>query len=178
MGYQICPNGITLDVTEGGPKVLIVEGARIEPVLPKVPRAFPSCVQVQRIAAVCAAQGGRQRAGLIRNRNRHQVDVVVHQAESENPCACLSRVGREPLEVRAAVGVSEKHALMVDAALGNVVRYSDCNGAGKPRHTLRKCPCAGDFSLRTIAPSLEVPWAWFRSDAGCERPGPRFGYRY
>jgi hypothetical protein len=113
-GHQICPNGIALDVAEGNPKVLIVEGARIKPVLPKVPRAFPACVQVQRISAVRAAKCGSKRASLLRD--RHQVDMVVHQAVSENASPRLGRISREPFEVCAAVAVGEKHALVVDAA--------------------------------------------------------------
>ena len=147
--YQICPNGIALDVAEGNPKVRIVEWARIKPVLPKVPRTSPACVQVQRISAVCATECNRQRARLLRDRD--QVDMVVHQAVSKNPSPCLRRIGRKPFEVRAAIPVREKDTLVVDAALSNMVCYSDRNGAREPRHMLEECHCTGDFSLRTIS---------------------------
>jgi hypothetical protein len=113
----------------------LIEGAGVEAVLEQVADAMSARVEIEGEAAVGAAQGGGKRLRLVRGGD--QVDVVAHQAVSENACAGLDSIGGEAFEVGAAVRVSEKHALMVNPALGDVVRQSHGNGASESWHMLR-----------------------------------------
>jgi hypothetical protein len=52
--YQICPNRVPLDITQGDPKMPLVEWARVETVLPEMADAVAARVEVERVSAVRA----------------------------------------------------------------------------------------------------------------------------
>jgi len=65
------------------------------------------------------------------------MNVVGHQTIRENSQAGLLRVGLETVEVGMAVRVGEEDALVVHAALGDVMRYTNSYRTRKSSHLLR-----------------------------------------
>ena len=60
--------------------------------------------------------------------DRHEVDMIAHEAISKDAKASLRRVGLEAVEIGVAVGIGEENPLLVNATLHDVVCRS--NGAG------------------------------------------------
>jgi hypothetical protein len=81
----------------------------------------------------------------------YEVDVVLHQAVSQDAHAGLGSIGGEAFEVSAAVGAGEENALPINAALGDVVRHSYGDGASESGHMLIEVASSEDFSLRTMS---------------------------
>jgi hypothetical protein len=66
--------------------------------------------------------------------HRHQVNVIAHQAVGQNAYPGLRAIRLQTLEIRAIMGVREKHLLLVNTALCDMVRHSNRHGAGKSSH--------------------------------------------
>src|SRR6185312_12119644 len=86
--------------------------------------------------------------------NRHEVDMIAHEAISKNAKASLRGVGLEAVEIGVAVGIREENPLLVNAALCDVVRRTKGNSARKSGHLLEMWR-RGPISL--FVPYLSVP---------------------
>jgi hypothetical protein len=71
---------------------------------------------------VNAAQYNRERLGLLRNRN--QVDVIAHQAVSEDADTAEIAVHLQQFELDLAAAARIENDLAIGSALGNVVRHT------------------------------------------------------
>ena len=67
--------------------------------------------------------------------NRHQMNVVRHEAIGENPQTRLRGRGAEPVQIDFAIGVDQENTLVICSALRNVMCDADGNGSGKSGHT-------------------------------------------
>ena len=54
-------------------------------------------------------------------RDRHQMNVVIHQAIGENVDPVLAAIRRQPAQVADAIVVGEEHRLAAISALGDVM---------------------------------------------------------
>jgi hypothetical protein len=133
---QVSADGIAFDVAQGDPKMPRIQRTGVETALEEMAGPSAACVEIERIAAVGAAQGDGQGRGFVRDGD--QVHVIGHQAIGEDAQARLLGVGLKAVEISVAVGVSEEDALLVDAALGDVMRHSHGYGARESSHMLRK----------------------------------------
>jgi hypothetical protein len=133
----------------------LVERARVETVLPEMADAVAARVEVQRVSAVRATQGNPERLRLVGN--RHQVDVVLHQAVSQNARTGLGAVRRKTFQIRAPIGVREKDTLPVHSALRDVVRHPHRNSPRESAHLLIQWAWSNRFlTSYHISPSPEV----------------------
>ena len=113
-----------------------VERARIEAILPRDALPDGAGVEVEGITAMSAAQGHGEGLRLIGD--RHEVDMIAHEAISKNAKPRLRGVGFKAIEVGTTVGIREEHPLLVNAALRDVVRRPEGDGASKSGHLLEK----------------------------------------
>jgi len=149
---QVCADRVTLDIAQRNPEVPLIEGARVEAGLEEMAHAPAARVEIQRIAAVGTAQSDGHGGGLVRDDD--QMDVIGHQAIGENAQPGLFTVGLETVQIRLAVGVGEEDALVVDAALSDMMRHTYGHGARETGHML------GKWSAERISlpgPYLSVP---------------------
>jgi hypothetical protein len=70
---------------------------------------------------------------------RHKVNMVAHQAISQNSETRLCAVGLETSQIGAAIGIREKDALLVHAALRDMVCHANGDSARKSAHLLEMC---------------------------------------
>jgi hypothetical protein len=129
-----------------------VESAGIEAVLPEMSHAVTTGIEIKSVTAMSAAQ--RYGEGLRLLWCRDEVDMVAHQAISENAKASLRAVGLEAIQICATVGIGEENALLVDAALRDVVRHAHGDGTRKSAHLLTEW-CVDLICL--FVPCLSVP---------------------
>ena len=77
------------------------------------------------------AQPACERVGLLRN--RHQVDMVGHQAVTEHCHTMQFTLPAESFEIESPVFVLQEDILAIGAPLCDMVRYADRNHAGHAR---------------------------------------------
>lgn len=63
------------------------------------------------------------------------MNMIRHQAISEDPQPRLVGRGAEPVQIDLAITVSEEHALMIRSALRNVMSHANGDGSSKSGHT-------------------------------------------
>jgi hypothetical protein len=149
---QVRAYGVAFDVAQRDPEVRLVEGARIEAALKEMTHATAARIQVERVAAVSAAQSDGQGGGLIWD--GYQMNVIGHQTIGKDTQAGLCRVCLQTVKIRKAVRVGEEDALVVDAALGDVMRQTDGHGASESCHMLNKWR---QERISLLGPYLSVP---------------------
>lgn len=128
-------HGVPLHITKGGRQVSRIEGAGIEAILPEVAGAAAPRIEISGVAAMGSAERNSKRIRLIRDRD--QMNMIRHQAISEDAEVRLAGRGAEPIEIDLAIGVSEEDRLAVGSALGNVMGKTDGDGSGKSWHLRR-----------------------------------------
>ncbi len=99
-----------------------------------------------------AAQADGEGFGLVRH--REQMYVIAHEAISKDSKQSLRTVGLEALQVGAAISIREENALLVNAALCDMVRPSDGDRTRKSTHLLGKW--TGEL-ICLFVPCLSVP---------------------
>jgi hypothetical protein len=129
-----------------------VESAGIEAILPEMSYPMTTGVEVEGVTAMSAAQGRGE--GLRLFGDRHEVDMIAHEAISKNAKASLRGVGLEAIEVGTTVGIREEHPLLVNATLRDVVRRPEGDGTWKSGHLLEKWPRR---PISLFVPYLSVP---------------------
>jgi hypothetical protein len=123
-------NGVLLDVTHGGNRVLFVQSAGIEAFLPQVPLAAMEAVDVPRIPEVRPADGLCKRH--LGPGHYDKVEVVAHQTVTQNVQPQTPGVLREEFQVDPAVVIDEENLLAVVSALRNVIRHAGNDDARSP----------------------------------------------
>ena len=137
MRHHAGTDRIALRIGQGGPEVEPVERAGEEAVLPEVSGPARADVVVLGVTAVDATQQDGQRVLVFRDGD--EVDVIGHQAEADDPDACISEVFAEEAEVGQVVVGRGEGGAAVDAALGDV---------------------AGDVGQQRAIPSGHPPNQW------------------
>ena len=92
-------------------------------------------IEVLRIAAVDAAEQYGQRIGMAGN--GHEVDMVGHQAKSEDPDAAAREGAAEQVKVHLAVLAGIEGRLTAGAALSDVIGKAGIDAARVSRHAMR-----------------------------------------
>lgn len=69
--------------------------------------------------------------------NRHQMDVITHQAVGEDRHIVLIAVVLEPRQIGFPIVIGKEDVFTPIAALGDVVRYAGKDGSGETGHTHR-----------------------------------------
>jgi hypothetical protein len=133
----------------------LVESAGIEAILPKVSYTTAAGVEVEGVPAMSAAQGHSEGKSLIRD--RHEVDMIAHQAISKNAKTSLRTVRLEAVEIGATVSVREENTLLVNTALRDMVRHSNGDCARKSGHLLKSGVRVRFLSSYHISPSPKSP---------------------
>ena len=124
---MVCPgsagdfraDGIAVDVDQGFEKMALIESAGVETVLPEMAAAFVAAVGVLGVKEVGSAQSASQRIG--RAGDGDEVNMVAHQAITEDVKVVLAALVAQEFEVDAPVLIVQEHILAVIAALGDVV---------------------------------------------------------
>lgn len=116
---QTGTDGVSLDVTDGSPEVVFIEGGGKKAILPEVAGSFVEAVDVSRVEVVGSADGAGQ--GVDSRGDGDQVDVVAHQAIAEDREAVEVALRFEQREVNLSILIDEKDVLPVIAPLGNMV---------------------------------------------------------
>jgi hypothetical protein len=75
--------------------------------------------------------------GIVTTWNGDDVDMVCHQAPSENAELVTLRLNMQKLKIERTILVGKEHILPVVTALGNVVWRSGKNESRSPRHVLQ-----------------------------------------
>lgn len=110
---------IPLDITQGGPEVGWSEAAGKEPVLPEVAAPGKFRIGVGGVAAVSLTESACQRGGLARRDD--PMDVVGHEAISEQVRGVAFGGAEDEREVDGVVGGGGEDLTAVEAALGEMV---------------------------------------------------------
>jgi hypothetical protein len=132
-----------------------IKRAGIKPILPKASRAMTASIEIQSVTAICAAQSHGERLWLLGY--RHKVNMVTHQAISQNSETRLCAVGLETSQIGAAIGIREKDALLVHPALRDIVCHSNGDSARKSAHLLDMCFVGWFLSSYHSSPSPKFP---------------------
>ena len=89
-------------------------------IVPKVPNAVPVAIQFQGVLRVCVAERECQR--FRGSGNRDKVNVVGHQAPSEDADIAAVGMFAKYLKIADTILVGEEDVLPIVAALRNVMR--------------------------------------------------------
>ena len=116
----------------------LVQSAGIEPVLPEMSAAPVQPVDILSIQKVRPPNGLGKRVAL--PRNRHQVDVIRHQAIREDIQLIRPALIAEDAKIRPVIVVHEEHVLAIVASLDDMVRDICDDDSSDPWHTPR-LPC-------------------------------------
>ena len=79
---NLCPDRVSLDIFGSEPETFIIQSARVEPSFPEMACSFVHPVDILGIAKICSADCFGER--IFRLRNSDKVDMVCHEAISEN----------------------------------------------------------------------------------------------
>jgi hypothetical protein len=82
--------------------------------------ALVATVEAPGVRAVELPEGAGQTAGALGN--GHQMDMIAHQAVTQQPHAVMARLLAQMIEVKPAILVYQEDLLPVVAALGDVMR--------------------------------------------------------
>lgn len=129
------PQGVSFDIAKRDRQMGGVQRVRIMGVLPEVSGTAAAAVSDRSVAAVRAAQGDGERGRFFRY--GYEMDMIRHEAVSENTEARLMRRASEQSEVNLAVGPGKENAFAVGSALRDMMRSADGDHTGKSRHLER-----------------------------------------
>ena len=104
-------------------------------VLPQMPCPPAAPVEALSVARVTLAQGAGKRIGSLGN--RHQMDVIRHQAIAEQRDAAAPRAFAQSFKIEAPVIVEQEDILAVVAPLCDVMRHARRHHPGHPSHLIR-----------------------------------------
>lgn len=90
------------------------------PLLPQVTAPMPPGIQVLRIAPMNSPEQHRQRIRPLRH--HHQVDMIGHQAVSQNAAFRVGELFPHQRQVHLIVGRAIEHSLAITPPLGDVIR--------------------------------------------------------
>ncbi len=125
-------NGVKIHVMQRGQQMRRLQRAGEKAVLPQVSTPVLAAVQFERILRVGLPDGEGER--ILALGNGDQVNVIRHQAPSENTDAVTLRLEMQELQIEGTVVIGKEDVLPVIAALGNVVGCSGKNESGSAGH--------------------------------------------
>ena len=132
VAYDSGPHRMALHVYQRRPEVVLVQGARVEPILPQVSATTVEPVDILGIELADTLHRPRQR--LLESRRADEVDMVGHQAvaieREREPLASFPK----KLQKQASVVIDEENVLMVVTPLRNMVRATRNDNTRHPRH--------------------------------------------
>jgi hypothetical protein len=132
LGCNAGANGIQIHIAHRGKKVCSVQWTREETILPEVPDPAPVSVLFHGILRMRLTQGARQR--FSGSGNRYQVDMIGHQAPSQDSQVITTRVVTKHLDVVDSVFFRKENGLPIVAALRNVMRHSRYHDSRSASH--------------------------------------------
>ena len=98
-----------------------------------MPRASVSPVEALRVARVALAEGAGKRIGPLGD--RHQMNVIRHQAVAKQRDAVALRAFAESFEIETPVVVEQEDVLAIVAPLRDVMRHTRRHHPGHPSHS-------------------------------------------
>jgi hypothetical protein len=128
------PDGVSLDVSNGGHGVIFIHCARVKSAFPQVARLRIFPIEVLRVAHVTVGKRPRKRVGFFWNRD--QVDVVRHEAVRQDLEAVLPLVLIQEMQVPFAIGIVQKNLHQSIAPLRDMMGQSRRHYSGNSRHRI------------------------------------------
>jgi hypothetical protein len=145
---QPCSNWIQLDITQRFREVRLIEWARKESILPKMSCPPLLDVKPSGVVVVRPAQTAFERIDMFWNYN--EVNMVGHQAITEDPQVCVARVIPKQIQVHLPVGIAKEHLLLQIPALRNVMRPAGQYDSRLSPHLVWEVAGAGTGSQKLV----------------------------
>ena len=119
-----------------------------------MPRASVPPVEALRVARVALAEGAGKRIGPLGD--RHQMNVIRHQAVAKQRNAVALRAFAESFEIETPVVVEQEDVLAIVAPLRDVMRHTRRHRP-RPKRRKLKIPESRSFQRNSGRP-LAKPW--------------------
>ena len=111
---------VEIDIAQRCKQVGGIERAGKVTIVPEVPNPVTVAIQFQGVLRVCV--GERERERFRASGNHNKMNVIGHQAPSENAYITAAGMLAKDLKIADTILVGEEYVLPVIAALGDVMR--------------------------------------------------------